>query len=263
MYDQTIRDHYAKVARDEGALESCTMLDEKIRQIESDFILHGIQHYLQLNGKNEFKVLDIGCGNGYTLELVHSKFPKLQISGIEFTPELRALANKKKIPIEIGLGDVRDKKTIPGGQDVIICQRVLINILKENDQIDALGNIAEKLAEGGILIIIEAFKSGLENLNKCRTELGLPMIPPAHHNLYLEDDFFDSVSVLKAVDIGKPKNVLSSHYFVTRVLHDVALAATDSNFVRNSLFVSFFDEALPLAVGDFSPLRCHVFEKVR
>jgi len=263
MYDQTILDHYARVATEEGSLESCTMADEKIRQIESDFILAGIDYFLKLSGKNDFKVLDIGCGNGYTLELVHAVYPSLNLSGVEFTPELRSLANKKKIPIEVVAGDVRDRKTIPLNQDVIICQRVLINLLNENDQINALANIAESLNEGGILIIIEAFESGLENLNKCRKELGLSEIPPAHHNLYLKDHFFDSIDSLAPVEIGKPKNILSSHYFVTRVLHDIALAATSSKFVRNSLFVSFFDEALPQGVGDFSPLRCYVLEKVR
>ena len=261
MYDQTILDHYANVAREEGSLESCTMADEKIRKTETDFILFGIDHYSKLGGKNNFKVLDIGCGNGYTLETVHAAFPNLHLSGVEFTPELRALANKKKIPVEVSSGDIRDRKTIPSGQDVIICQRVLINLLNEDDQKHALANIAESLVDGGILIIIEAFESGLKNLNKCRTELGLEEIPPAHHNLYLKDSFFDSTDSLAPLEIGQPSNILSTHYFVTRVLHDIALVATSSEFVRNSLFVSFFSEALPQGIGDFSPLRCHVLKK--
>jgi SAM-dependent methyltransferase len=262
MYDEIIRSHYAKVAKDEGSLSSCTMSDDKTRQIESNFILHAIQRYQDEHKKTHLSVLDVGCGNGYTLELIHSKFPNLLVSGIEFTSELRALANKKNIPTEIGYGDVRDKQTIPGEQDVIVCQRVLINLLNEKDQIEALNNIAEKLVYGGILIIIEAFESGLASLNKCREELGMSVIPPAHHNLYLQDDFFDSVPVLKAIDVGLPKNILSSHYFISRVLHDVALEASGADFVRNSLFVSFFDEALPMAIGNFSPLQCHVFKKI-
>lgn len=262
MYDQVILDHYAQVSKQEGHLESCTMADQKIRELESKFILDSIRSFIAGNSTENIKLLDVGCGNGFTLDLVHREFPRIQISGIEYTPELRDLANKKGLPSEILPGDVRDASTLPSEQDVIISQRVLINLLDKEDQKRALRNIINSLRVGGFLIIIEAFASGLENLNKCRVELGLSQIPPAHHNLYLEDDFFASNEDVVEVSTTIGSNVLSTHYFVSRILHDLALAATNSNFVRNSLFVSFFDDALPVGVGQFSPLKCHVLKKI-
>ena len=97
----------------------------------------------------------------------------------------------------------------------------------------------------------------LNLLNSTNEEL---LQPTEDHNLYLNDDFFD-IPDLHPEHSEEGVNFLSTHYFVTRVLHDVALASTNSPFVRNSLFVKFFDSALPTGIGEFSPLRCNVFRK--
>ena len=261
MYDKVILDHYSQVSKQEGHLESCTMADQKIRDLESEFILDGIRSFVAVSSVEKIKLLDVGCGNGFTLSLVHRKFTQLQLSGIEYTPALRVLANKKGLPCKILPGDIRDSLSIPTEQDIIICQRVIINLLNKEDQKKALQNLINSLRSGGILIVIEAFTSGLENLNKCRAELGLSQIPPAHHNLYLEDDFFSSNENFFEVSTALGANLLSTHYFISRVLHDLALASTNSSFVRNSLFVRFFDDALPVGIGQFAPLKCLIFKK--
>ena len=261
MYDHEILEHYAQVSKLEGHLDSCTMADQKIREIESNFILDGIRNYIDNNSNEDIKLLDVGCGNGFTLDLIRHKFPKLKLSGIEFTPELRSIANKKG-PLNIPYGDVRDALTIPTEQDIIISQRVLINLLNQTDQKVAFHNLINSLRVGGILIIIEAFASGLNNLNKCRVELGLSQIAPASHNLYFEDDFLKCSRDVIEVSTSHGSNILSTHYFISRVLHDLALAATNSSFVRNSLFSKFFDEALPVGIGEFSPIKCHILKKI-
>ena len=266
MYDKVIVDHYSKVADDEGHLESCTMADSKIRDLETAFIINGVNAFLQESGKRSrlgsVRLLDVGCGNGFTLEVLQEKFPQLDIDGVEFTPNLRKLANARGLRCEVRSGDVRDLNTLPSNQDIIVCQRVLINLLDSRDQASSLSNLSQALNQGGYLIIIEAFNTGLQNLNLCREELGLNLIPPAHHNLYLNDDFFDLSADLDELETSFGPHILSTHYFVSRVLHDVALAATDASFVRNSLFTKFFDDALPLGVGNFSPLQCRLFKKL-
>jgi SAM-dependent methyltransferase len=264
MYDKIILDHYANVASIEGHLDSCTMADDRIREIETQFIIESIEKILQEfhNGTDSDRpvILDAGCGNGFTLQQLSKNFVNVDYKGIEFTPELREIANNKGLPCKVMAGDIRSKETLPTGVDILILQRVLINLLDPHDQIAAVRNLLASIKKGGYLIAIEAFTSGLSNLNQSRKELGLPNIPPAHHNLYLEDNFFEKFPELSAIQTNYGPNILSSHYFITRVLHDVALSATGSNFVRNSMFVKFFDEALPLGIGQFSPLKCLLFK---
>jgi hypothetical protein len=111
-------------------------------------------------------------------------------------------------------------------------------------------------------VFIEAFSRQLDTLNEARAEFELPPIPPADHNLYLPDDFF-AVSTLRRLEAPEvpPANFLSTHYYVTRVLHPGLIP--DTAVKRNSEFVRFFSGALRQNVGDYSPLRLNAFEKIR
>lgn len=266
MYDNIILKHYADVASNEGHLESCTMVDNKIRKIETKFIIDCVKKYRKtypvVDSKKSITLLDVGCGNGYTLSQLYKEFPDISIKGIEFTPELRELANNKGLPCYIEPGDVRKKESLPCGIDIIISQRVIINLLDELDQKYAVENMLDCVNRGGYLIFLEAFQSGLNTLNLCRSELGLSQIPPAHHNLYLKDSFFDQFDAIEEIETEYGPHILSTHYFISRVLHDLALAATSSKYSRNSLFVHFFDELLPLGIGRFSPIKCLLFRKI-
>jgi ubiquinone/menaquinone biosynthesis C-methylase UbiE len=190
-------------------------------------------------------------------------FPTFAFEGIEFNASLRKIAGTRllKRNIRISDGDVRVLSSLPQKTfDILICQRVLINLLDPADQTTALSNLIDILNSKGLLIFIECFKAGLENLNSARSEFGLGDLPAAHHNLYLEDDFFSRPS-LTEFDNSKT-DLLSTHYFVSRVLHPTFLNANKRDFARNSHFVSFFSRALPDSVGKYSPLRLYAFTKV-
>lgn len=262
-YDEVILQHYASVADKQSHDDSCTMDDHAIRALETSFLINSISSELcKRNSQPRISIADYGCGNGYTLVKLSEEFSNVNFLGFEYTPELRAIANKKSgIPSKVLPCDVRDAESLPQEVDIVVCQRVLINLLDPDDQKVALNNIINSLSPGGLLLSIEAFSRNLDVLNICRSELGLRPIPPAHHNLYLNDDFFEVPSLISESS-KEVVNYLSTHYFVTRVLHDVALASTQAPFVRNSLFVQFFDSALPTGVGEFSPLRCNIFRKL-
>ena len=277
-YDLEIKKHYDKVAETDKDSPSSTMADLYIRENETKFIENQIEKFTSLQkseyrfsgdcatgpGKNDkFTILDVGCGNGYTLEILLNTFPNLDFQGIEFNDSLRQIAsnrftNKK---IQISNGDIRNISTLPKEKvDILICQRVLINLLDENDQKSALNNLIELVNSGGLLIFIECFKSGLDNLNSARQEFELDDLPPAHHNLYLSDEFFQHIS-LKEFD-NTQRELFSTHYFISRVLHQTFLMANKKTFFRNSHFVSFFSGAFPKNVGDYSPLKPLSFKKI-
>lgn len=264
-YDQHILDHYKSVAVEDQLSELSTMKDARTRALETQFIKQffqeAIRKFLSENRKLEdIIVADVGCGNGYTLSILKNLEPQAKYYGLEYTPELRGLAAnrfKQDDSVKVLNVDIRDIATFGDLKvDILICQRVLINLLEPADQKLALQNICRVIKKGGCVLFIEAFQSGLEQLNQARAEFSLEAIPPAHHNLYLKDDFFEN-SNLKEFKSSLPKNFLSTHYYISRVLHPVVLGSRP--FIRNSHFVNFFSNEMDKPVGDFSPLRAYLF----
>lgn len=220
-------------------------------------------------GDGALSIADIGCGNGYTLRRIAERRPGYKYIGVEQNDDLRAIAEQQfaDTPVRIIAGDIRDIGSIDLEEeslDIIVCQRVLINIMNLDDQKRALKNIIRLAKPGAALICIESFQSGLDNLNAARAEFLLEPIPPATHNLLLPDGFFaDSrLAPLDFADIELPENMFSTHYFVSRVLHDIALKSTGADFTRNSHFVRFLSAALPEAVGEYSPLKLKTLIKL-
>lgn len=264
-YDAIIAEHYRQVAAADGLSPSSTMADEIIRGTETDAILT----FVQAAARSDHRLLiaDVGCGNGVTLGVLGPRFPDHDFLGLELSDDLRALAGQRVASADLGnvtvaKGDIRQ----PGftGErplDVVICQRVLINLLDEDDQKAALRNIVDAVTPGGSLLFIEAFQSGLDRLNEARAEFELRPIPPAHHNIYLEDNFFDRAGLQRFdhLDWLIPPNVLSTHYYVSRVLYPTLLDGKPLK--RNAHFIMMMSKALPQAVGDFAPVRILAFRK--
>ncbi|NPA06986.1 MAG: class I SAM-dependent methyltransferase [Chloroflexi bacterium] len=280
-YDHIIQEHYQRVAREAGLSPQSTMADQIIRQRETEAILRFIEAVLadrQARGLTDPPlVMDVGCGNGYTLSVLRDAFPHLRLVGVEKVDALRSLAASRfadDAQVRILAGDVRDPDFHQGLRpDVLISQRVLINLLDAEDQRRALANMIHAVREpdadgiGGYLLFWESFQTPLARLNEARAEFGMDPIPPAHHNLYLPDDFFahPELEPFRTATYQPQPNMLSTHYFVSRVLHAVVTRTftPDAPFKRNSHFVQFLSSALPPAVGDYAPLKLYVFRRVR
>jgi len=278
-YDELINRHYRNIAKDHGLSSTSTMADEITRTLETESILQFVEESLilrkadNLSGSTKAIIVDVGCGNGYTLERLSQKYPKEKFVGIEISNELRALATarfKMNNMVEILDGDIRDNSFADNIiADIIICQRVLINLLSTEDQKKALNNIvavakpSDAQRSGGTLLFIESFAAPLARLNEARREFDLPPIVPAHHNLYLPDDFFqiDQLRPFRSDEKLPPPNFLSTHYYVTRVLHPI-LTPENKQFKRNSEFVNFLSAALKANAGDYSPLKLYAFDKI-
>lgn len=266
-YDQIINKHYRQIANKDGLSSASTMADTITREKETKVIQDYLVHFIAgWKADSPPTILDVGCGNGYTLQVLAARFPEPKFLGVEKSDDLRALAESRfegSGNVAILAGDVRDPGFHGGTKvDVLICQRVLINLLDLLDQKKALENLISSVKLGGMLLFIEAFSSALRNLNAAREEFDIPTIEPAHHNLYLSEDFFDHKGLSpyeKNPDLA-PVNFLSTHYFVTRVLHPIFLQ--DRPFKRNSEFVKFFSQALNENVGDYAPLKLYVFKRV-
>jgi SAM-dependent methyltransferase len=275
-YDDVIALHYKDVAGSHGLSPTSTMADEITRAMETDAITNFVGDSIRrFNANSAFKkatIMDVGCGNGFTLSHLFERYPEHHYVGIEKSDELRALAASRfsgNSSVQILSGDIREKDFASGIEaDILICQRVLINLLSIEDQKAALIHIVDAVkspasrGHGGSLLFIEGFASPLARLNEARSEFDLSAIPEAHHNLYLPDDFFlirQLENYHSDGDLPRP-NFLSTHYYVTRVLHPL-YTPPNRSFKRNSEFVRFFTEALQRNAGDYSSLKLYMFEK--
>jgi SAM-dependent methyltransferase len=269
-YDASILDHYKRVAAQDGLSPSSTMADTRVRSLETElvhqFTIKSIEVVRQ-SASGPFVLFDAGCGNGYTLSTLATSGFDLHFYGFEYSPELHALALRQLEAHPSVLGVVRADLRHAGWHqsrfaDIIIVQRVLINLLDPHDQLRTLRNIVSALKPGGSVLFIEAFKSGLDQLNAARAEFDLGPLPPAHHNLLLADDLFESEDRLEAFEFRGwrvPANFLSTHFYTARVLHPVLLAG--KKFQRNSHFVTFMSCALAPGIGEFSPIKAFGFRK--
>ena len=253
-YQRLVKAHYRGEARAHGLKQSATMSDALTRRAEIDVILAHLR-----TGDTG---LEVGCGNGSaSIEIARAK--RITLTCIDFSPELIALAKQQpkkgvKGSIEFRQQDILTLDERPK-YDVVFTERCIINLLEWRDQKEALRRMAKSLKKGGRLVLIEAFADGLRELNRARTELGLPAIAPAYHNLHLEKEkvveYFASQNVL----LTEENNFLSSYYFGSRVIYPALAKAAKKQVVYNNAVGAFFS-ALP-SVGNYSHIKLLAFTK--
>lgn len=264
-YEKIVMDHYNQVAVEDGDSALSTMKDQYVRDKETEAITKAICTYAHEVGRNNISIMDVGCGNGYTLSEIHKQSKEYIIEGLEKNDLLRNVAQKrfKDTGVNIYKGDILDNLAEQiGHKDVVISQRVVINLLDREDQEKAIDNICRLVNRGGILIMIECMSSSLENLNAARAEFGFSPIRASFHNQYLDETMLpagkNGFKRYMADGIMK-ENYLSSHYYIGRVLHDIILSGRP--FMRNSHFLDFMTKSVPEGIGDYSPIKFYVFKR--
>jgi SAM-dependent methyltransferase len=138
------------------------------------------------------KVLDIGCGNGFSTAIFSDYCH--EIVGGDFSPEMvrRArIENSKNELIKYEIIDARNF-SLKNRFSKIITQRCLINILDWESQKKAIINIANHLTDMGTLLMMEGVKDGRENLNLLRNSLGLENLSKVEYNLDFDKKVTDN-----------------------------------------------------------------------
>ena len=255
-HDKKINQHYDEDAIKYKKSKLSTIYDKYTRDQETDFIINIIK-----NDKKKLNILDIGCGNGYTLARISRLSKNFLIHGIDKNDLLYKIAHKRLTnKAKIIKGDIRVfNKNFKNKFDIVISQRVLINILNESDQKKSLKNIISYLKKNGKLIASESFNSGLKKLNCVRMKFNLKKIKPRFYNKFLKDDFFKTKKLHKLKEENKN---LSKHFFNARFLDDIYLKSKKKkNFTYNSTFTKYLDNTI-LEVNDhYSHLKLLLFKK--
>lgn len=204
-----------------GESQLATAPDVYYRDLEIDRIMS----YLR-DGK---KVLDIGCGNGYSTFLFAKKFPKMKIVGMDYSEKMikmaaSALKKQKKAlakRISFCVGDVlklsKDASGL-GKFDLIVSERCLINLLNWDEQKKALLEMKKMLKPKGMIILCENTQEGLGRLNQLRKTCGLHAIEVRWHNFYMpEKKLLDFAKKhFKVLDVN---NIGSLYYIISRVVY--------------------------------------------
>ena len=108
------------------------------------------QAILDFLAPGDSAILDLGCGEGITLEKVKARFPSASLRGIDVLPDNIAICRQFGLPVESG--DVYDLKNVAdASQDAVL----FIEVIEHLDHPErALAEIHRTLKTGGKLIII-------------------------------------------------------------------------------------------------------------
>lgn len=178
------------------------------------------------------KVLDIGCGNGYsTMQFAANK--RIDILGLDYVPEMIEQANLRiKNPsckllgkIRFGIGDITSLGEKSGVYDKVIVIRTIINLGTWSLQLKGLKECARVLKPGGMLLLSEATLQGWRQLNKFRREFALPDIPVPPFNSYLDQGKLSKTFSLD-LELSDVVDFSSTYYVGTRILKPLFIKLT-------------------------------------
>jgi len=264
-----VQKYYEEVAEKDGNWELSTINDKFIKDGEIIKLSNTIE-----SANNYYKtkeILEVGCGNGYTILQLAKKF-NVKFFGTDSSKSMIETAKKRGITkAEFRVDDIINTDLPKKSFDIIFTERCLINLVNWENQKKALKNIHAILKNGGCFIMLEAFFDGLSETNSARKSVGLDEIPEPWHNRFLRQtevtEFVQPLftgwnDILDESLTSSPKPhfdaFLSSYYFGSRVLYP-SLILGKKELEYNNKFVEFF--SLIPNVGNYGPVKICVLKK--
>lgn len=210
-HTKKIRKFWDDRAKEYGDDWQATLGEKYLRLLEIKKMVKLITQY------KPKRVLDVGCGNGYSTKIYANKFPNVEFVGIDYSSEMIFQANRSLIGnCNFFEGDVLDLGSFPSGVfDLIITQRCLQNIPDYERQRAAINNLLVKLSQNGILLLMECSKDGVEQLNNCLIRIGkkpVDNIQPWHNNFFRDCNL---ISDFKATVV----HFTSTYMFLSKIIH--------------------------------------------
>lgn len=225
------------------------------KQLEIEAIAKHIQ-----DGMN---ILEVGCGNGITaIELVR-RFD-IKLTGIDFSEEMineataYAKENKLKGIAEFKVADIRQVSQFSQKYDLIFTERVLINLPDWPTQKEAIINITNLLAPGGLYVMCENSQEGLDMINQLRNQVGLPSISPPWHNRYFRDSEIAELNI-EGITLKEVIFYSSTYYFLSRVVN-AALSAKEGKEPAYDAPINQMAIQLP-SIGDMGQGRIWLWQR--
>lgn len=207
-----------------------TSPDFNLREIEIKFIIDTVKKLYPRD--EQLKIIDIGCGNGLTdlrlaqsisADIIGTDFSKAMIEGAEY------LRNKFEdmdiIPI-FKIGDARKIEYPDNYFDVVISQRLIMNLPDEETQKAVIAEARRVLKKNGLFIMVEGTRNGLRRLNDFREKMGLDAILDKSEtnvsSLKFEEEEIEPF--LKKYFKIINKQHFGMYYFISRVIHPLLVS---------------------------------------
>ena len=216
-----------------------TSRDFHARELEIEAIGQGIP--------GSGTIVDLGCGNGYTLISLAKKLKDCTMIGVDFSENLidgaKLLFEKERGELQSHpdficgdaisyINDVKDDSV-----DYVITERFIQNMPSVECQKKIVRQVYRVLRKGGRLLMCEGSEDGFNNLNKLRKQVGLAVIPATSA---------DNVSAIRIVDrefedyaqreIGfktLSKLGFSQYFILSRVFHPLFVMPLSPRFDSN------------------------------
>ena len=173
--------------------------------------------------KKNIRVLEFGCGNGYTALEMAKRF-NVRIDAYDYSPEMileaKKLQKNKKLSKKVNFfcADIKKKLKINPIYDLVYTERMLINLDSWASQKKSIIKLLNCLKPKGNLVLMENSATGLKKINDYRDMLGLKKIKAPWHNLYLDDKKMLNFKIrnYKLIEIIPYS---STYYFLSRVVN--------------------------------------------
>ena len=184
------------------------------------------------------RILDIGCGNGYTLlslaQQCESSFIGLDFSDNMVDSARKLMSNTKglKSTPEFRVSDVRHLPFEDESFDCIISERCLLNLPSRKDQYDTIREVHRVLKHGGAYLMIEGSEDGLSRLNDLRVKVGLPTIPSISPSnpaalKFKEAELDPFLHRLFNIEVTQ---FFGTYYLISRVVHPLLVQPEEPRF---------------------------------
>ncbi|OFW61088.1 MAG: hypothetical protein A2Z35_01445 [Actinobacteria bacterium RBG_19FT_COMBO_36_27] len=177
--------YWNKKAREATNDNQLTHQDLFQKQLELNFISTHL--------KSNTDVLEVGCGNGFITEFLCQYVN--HVDAFDASDEMIKRASLRLQRKNCNLFVKKLPSPSPEGlkpfYDAIISVRVLINLESRNAQSKAIKWIASKLKPGGIFLLLEGCKEGLNSINDLRTAAGMKPIKTAEYNINIEKSWLE------------------------------------------------------------------------
>jgi ubiquinone/menaquinone biosynthesis C-methylase UbiE len=214
-----IRRFWNEQAQAHGEDPQATTPDRWIREVE----IASLSEWLS-QVPPRARVLDIGCGNGYSVVRLAKRHPQLFFVGADYASAMveqaqRSLESHPELVSRVRFEEM-DVMTLSVDDpfDVAITDRCLINLPSFDDQRRAIARIAGAVRAGGRYLAIESFQGGQDSLNRQRERIGLPPIPIRWHNCFLDEAAF-AEACAEFFYVDPPAPITSSYYLITRCVY--------------------------------------------